>query len=608
MSAAHRVKGGFGPLFAFCLLIALACAGAVISQGHAAPLQNRLAGHASPYLAQHGADPVAWQEWNAETLARARRENKLLFVSVGYFACHWCHVMQRESYRDPAIAGLLNREFIPVKVDRELNGALDAALIAFVERLKGVSGWPLNAFITPEGYPAYAVLYEPASQFKTTLQRLARAWHTQGPAFAEAAREAVPPVKALPAREAWTPDAVARQERAFLAAARAAADALQGGFSRISKFPMAAHLTRLLEIQARQPDAELAAFLRLSLDHMAERGLRDAVNGGFFRYTTDPDWLTPHFEKMLADNAQLALLYARAAQVLARPDYRDVAHDTLDFMLRFLRAPEGGYYTALSALDDQGREGGAYLWSTPELRAQLTRAQFESVRRFWHLDTAAPFAAGWLPQRTGAVTPAERSILASALQRLRVAGRANSVPRDQKINAGLNGLALSALSRAGQGEARFERAAHDLRRYLEQAFVQPQGLVRTRAGKRVFTQAEVDDHAYLAAGLLDYALTFEDTRTRALAMRLVREAWPRYFNPSGWLREAQPLLAGLPREPALADAALPSPSMRLIEVTRALTQGQADAGLQTAMQHAREIALPLMRQEPFDFLPERMRE
>jgi hypothetical protein len=560
----------------------------------AAPLKNILAGHASLYLALHGQDPVAWQEWNAATLARAKRENKLLFVSVGYFSCHWCHVMQQESYRDPAIARLLNEHFIPVKVDRELNGALDAGLIEFSEAIKGVAGWPLNAFVTPEGYPAYAVLYEPPAEFRQLLTRMAETWRTQGKAFRQAAMEAGSAPRAPPAKAPATAAAVQQAHEAFMQAVWHNADTLQGGFNRVSKFPMASHLEYLLEVYARERDPRLGEFLRLTLDQMQHLGLRDHVNGGFFRYTVDPDWTTPHFEKMLYDNAQLARLYARAAAVFKRPDYLRVAHGTLDFMLADLQAPGGGFYTALSALDNKGREGGGYLWTADELRQRLSVAEFDLVTRTWGLEAAAPFDLGYLPMEKARPAAGERPVLASALASLRQAGRNRQVPVDTKINAGLNGLALSALAEAGRGVPRFEQAARRLKEFLAARMFQQGRLLKTRAGKRVFADAELDDYAFAAAGLADYARVFKDPAAEVLARDLVVQAWKRFFSPEGWRREEQPLLATLRPEPALADGALPSPAARLMTVTRSLAQDHP------GLARARAMLPPALERAPFD--------
>lgn len=566
----------------------------------AANLQNSLRGHASPYLALHGQDPVAWQEWNAETVARARRENKLLFVSLGYFSCHWCHVMQQESYRDPAIAALLNRHFIPVKVDRELNAALDATLIEFASRLNGVAGWPLNAFVTPDGYPAYAVLYQPPAEFKTLLKTLVSDWRTQADALKQAARDVALTPSRLPSRK---PDAesVRQLQQAYLATVWQRADSLQGGFSQVSKFPMPSHLAQLLEIHARQRDPHLAEFLQLTLDQMARRGLRDHVNGGFFRYTVDPDWQTPHFEKMLYDNAQLAPIYARAAEVFKRPDYMALAHQTLDFMLDTLGSPEGGFYTATSALDRRGREGGAYLWQPAALRRLVKPAEFDLLRKVWGLDAPAPFALGYLPQEQGDLSAAERARLQSILARLKAVGRNREAPLDSKINAGLNGLALSAFSRTGQGVPRFEAAARKLRGYLESRLINQGQLAKTRAGKRLFLDAELDDYAYVVAGLDDYARVYRDPSAGKLAKGLAQQAWSRFFSAGGWQREAKPLLATLRPQPALPDGALPSAASGLMAATQSVLRMQPDAALSAALDQALALALPAMQRNPFDY-------
>ncbi|NTV96111.1 MAG: thioredoxin domain-containing protein, partial [Thiobacillus sp.] len=517
----------------------------------AAPLRNRLAGHPSPYLALHGHDPVAWQEWNAETLARAKRENKLLFVSVGYFACHWCHVMQRESYSDPAIAALLNRYFIPVKVDRELNGALDTALIDFAKRMNGVAGWPLNAFVTPDGYPTFAILYQPPGQFRMALESLAEHWRRDSAKTRDLARRVA--MRPVPAPAVAKPDAkaVAAATTAFLDASLRMADTLQGGFGHDRKFSRAPQLALLLKLQAERPDRELAEFLRLTLDRMAGLGLHDPVNGGFFRYTVDPDWATPHFEKMLYDNAQLALVYRRAAATFAAPAYGDIARDTLDFMLATLATPSGGLQTSVSALDALGREGGAYLWQAAELRQRLAPDEYALVRRLWGLDSAPAFELGYLPMEPGTLTAPERVRLKAVYGKLRAAGRAAGLPRDGKLNAGLNGLALSAFSLAGKGVPRFERAAHRLYRFIAGRLVADGRLAKALAGGRRFPDAELDDYAYVVRGLLDYGRAFGDADARDLAGVLARRAWQAFFTDRGWRREARPLLATARPEAAL---------------------------------------------------------
>ena len=570
-------------LFLFCLTPAFA---------DEAPLVNRLAAHPSPYLAQHGDDPVAWQEWNADTLARARREHKPLLVSLGYFACHWCHVMQRESWRDPAIAALLNRDFIPVKVDRELNQALDADLIEFGRRLQGISGWPLNVFVTPEGYPFYAVLYQPADRFRLVADKLARHWKADSAGIEAAARAAAPVQEGAAARpRAADAGDLANRRQRLLDAALAAAGPLQGGFGAVSKFPETPLLRALLDLQARAPDPRLGDFLRLTLDNMARLGLHDPIHGGFFRYTTDPDWHTPHFEKMLYDNAQLAVLYARAATVFGQPAYRDIAHATLDFLLEVLAAPSGGLRASASALDRRGCEGGAYLWRPDELRQRLTPAQFRLVSRVWGLDAASAFDLGHLPMQRRPPAASERALLDTAHARLKRVGRMREVPLDGKLNAGLNGLALSAFSLAGRGVPRFEAAAARLRDFIANDLMRDGALLKSRVGPEVFEDAELDDYALVARGLLDYAAAFDDAGSRTLARQLTRLAWGLFFSDAGWRREHRPLLATASIQAALPDEATPSASATLIGVSLDLHDAAPAALLDRALAHATRSAL-----------------
>lgn len=555
------------------------------------PLINQLPGHPSPYLALHGNDPVAWQEWNAETLERARRENKPLLVSVGYFACHWCHVMQRESFSEPAIAALLNSRFIPVKVDRELNLALDADLLEFTRQLHGVAGWPVNVFITPEGYPFYATLYQPPEGFRIVAEKLGRHWRMDSTGVRSAAQAAAPARGIAANPIAADAQDLRDLEHRFLEAAWLEADTLQGGFGTVSKFPNVAKLRALLDLQARAPEPNLREFLLLTLDNMARLGLHDPINGGFFRYTTDPDWATPHFEKMLYDNAQLAQFYARAAEVLKRPDYLDLAHDTLDFLLEVLGRPEGGFRTSVSALDSQGREGGAYLWRPEDLRKRLTPEQIRLVRRVWGLGANSRFDLGDLPMEKTPPTSSERAALAAAYSRLKSAGRMRDLPRDGKLNAGLNGLALSALSRAGHGVPRFEQAARRLRGFIESGLLRDGQLLKSRVGKDMFADAELNDYAYLAQGLLDHAGAFDDASSRALANTLLRQAWERFFSVEGWRRETLPLLATAAYHAALPDEATPSASASLIHASLSLPGSAPAEALERAFAHASHAAL-----------------
>lgn len=585
-----------GTAFATLLLILL------LPVAARAASANQLANHPSPYLALHGSDPVAWQEWSAATVARAQRENKLLFVSVGYFACHWCHVMQRESYKNPQTAALLNRDFIPVKVDRELNSGLDDALQGFSAQLNGVAGWPLNAFVTPEGYPAFVVLYMPPDDFRGLLTHLAGRWTADPAGIRRLARQAAPPPAVRPMAAPLSGEYSARAWQQFIAGAWQEADSLHGGFGQVSKFPMAPQLHALLEQLSRQPDARLGEFLRLTFDQMAARGLRDHVGGGFFRYTTDPGWETPHFEKMLYDNAQLAMLYLRAATVLRQPHYREIARSTLDFMQDELLDASGGLYSSTSAVDVAGREGATYLWEPDELKRHLPPAAYAAARRVWRLDAARTFDAGYLPAEYLPPTADERRLLADAARILRPLRRARSLPRDDKLNAGLNGLALSAFSQAIPLGPAWRQRADRLQRFLLTRLARDGRLMKAMARGKVLPDAELEDYAYVVQGLLDHAEATGNGQSRARARQLAHTAWQLFWSEKGWKREARPLLATLLAEPALADGALYSPSEVLILASLRLQ----DPALRRLALAAAAWRVPAMERDAFAY-PTRVR-
>ncbi len=593
-----RLPGKYGLRFFLSFLALLLCANGILaSASQLEPLTNQLSGHPSPYLAMHGSDPVAWQEWNAETVARARRENKLLYVSVGYFACHWCHVMQRESYNNPEIAALLNRDFIPVKIDRELNSGMDEALQLFSARLNGIAGWPLNAFVTPEGYPSFVVLYAPPPQFHALLLKLSGRWDADKQAIRRLAQQAAPPASTRPARVVPTSTAVASAQRDFIAGAWQEADHLHGGFGQVGKFPMAPQLSVLLDSFAQQGDAKLGDFLRLTLDQMAARALRDQVGGGFFRYTIDPAWDTPHFEKMLYDNAQLALLYLQAAGILQQPAYRSVAKSALDFMVRELQDASGGLYSSTSAVDEQGREGAAYLWEPAALKSLLSPASYAAAFRVWQLGQAQLFEQGYLPAEYQTPTDAERAPLSEAYARLRMARLARKLPLDLKMNAGLNGLALSAFSRAQLLDPAYRRSADRIARFLMSTLIRDDHLLKARSQGHLVAGAELEDYAYVVQGLLDYAEINPQANAPVVALKLARTAWSLFWTPTGWRREARPLLASLRAEPVLADGALPSPS----EVLNLASLRLGDAALTQQVKRVAAWRSPEQARDPFAY-------
>lgn len=548
---------------------------------------STIADHPSPYIAMHADDPVVWQVWDPALLEQAQEQGRLLFISSGYFACHWCHVMQRESFQNDAIAAQLNRDFISVKIDRELWPELDAYLIDFVERTRGNAGWPLSVFLTPEGHPLVGTTYLPPERFMDFIARLQRRWEGDAEALTVLAGQAAE----RPQRQSGKPISASELAVALRQQWQQQADLLSGGFGQQSKFPRVPLLHVLMEIAVKGD--ELDEFLQLTLEQMAQEGLRDHLGGGFFRYTVDPGWQQPHFEKMLIDNAQLAQLYLRAAQRWDSPYFTAVAHETLDFVLQQMSHPRGGYISALSAVDGDGTEGGYYLWSEAQLEQALGDETLVEAKRIWGMDGVAHWEEGFLPitQREEIVSEGRYRALR---QRLLQQRDKRVLPRDEKRLAGANGLLLSALSRAAGDAPRYRQAAAVLRDYLHTLWDGERlWRMRDRDGVRV-RRAGLDGYVQLALGLLDWAAVSGDDESRVLAVKLLQRGWREYRDVNGW--KLSPIL---PSRKLLADGVAPSAATLLLRVAHRLG---ADAPV-GAEQRGRLLlsADDTVLQRPFDY-------
>ncbi len=352
-------------------------------------MPNHLTNETSPYLLQHANNPVDWYPWGEEAFRAAKAQQKPIFLSIGYSACHWCHVMAHESFEDPEIAGLLNEHFIAIKVDREERPELDQLYMEAVQILIGHGGWPLSAFLTPELRPFYGGTYWPPRArgnmpgFLQVLSAVAEAWKDRrAEIFLQAGKltellEESPGADSHAARGVLGPHLL---DTAYAALTRAF-DRQNGGFGHTPKFPHAAELRLLLRRWKRTGNDAILEMVQVSLDKMSSGGIYDHLGGGFHRYSTDAQWLVPHFEKMLYDQALLAGLYLEAYQVTGRGDYAGVVRETLDYVLRELTDPAGGFYCAEDA-DSEGEEGRYYLWTLEEVRQVLGA---ESARAFAHV-------------------------------------------------------------------------------------------------------------------------------------------------------------------------------------------------------------------------------
>jgi uncharacterized protein YyaL (SSP411 family) len=502
---------------------------------------NQLSGHPSPYLALHADDPVHWQSWQAEVFEQARSSNRLVLVSVGYFSCHWCHVMQRQSYQHAQTAEFLNRNFISVKVDRELEPDLDRRLITFVEQVRGVAGWPLNVFLTPDGYPLTGFTYLPQADFLRLLQQLEGEWKQNHLALSASAREFFE----LGLRQS---DGQAENRKiptqalveAFVRQAMQSADPLQGGFGNTSKFPNVPQLDALLDSLARSdsPDPEVAEFVQLSLLAMASLNLRDHINGGFFRYTTDPDWQTPHFEKMLYDNAMLAALYLKAHRLWPEHKFASLAMQTLDFVEAQLKHPQGGYMSSLSAVDSANREGAAYLWNPEQLAVLLDATELDHLQQYWQ---QYPVSRAFLLRPSAAAAKTAHTPLNRSIQSKLQAADGRNMPADDKRLASWNAMMLEALTLAADSNARFGERARQLYQRMRELFVIDDTLIRF-AGNADIADAVFEDYAHTAYAFMHYGRRFDDAGAIELARRLTERAHHDFLKQGRWQAKAEPLI------------------------------------------------------------------
>ncbi len=496
---------------------------------------NRLIHSASPYLVQHAHNPVDWYEWGAEALARAQRQDKPILVSVGYAACHWCHIMSNESFDDEATAALQNELFVNIKVDREERPDLDSVYMAAVQAMSGQGGWPLNVFCLPDGTPFFGGTYFPPdekaarygmSSWKQVLRSVAEAYSTRRDEIAESGRELLEHlgrVATAGAGEAAPPlaDILAG---AVVALARQF-DPRQGGFGGAPKFPQPMTLEFLLRAHLRG-DKRALPMLELTLGKMALGGMYDQLGGGFHRYSVDERWLVPHFEKMLYDNALLARLYVEAFQLTGAPLYARVAHETLGYLLREMTHPEGGFYSTQDADSlpypgaPHAEEGAFYVWSPEEVREQLGEdtalfCQLYDVSRQGNFEGKnilnLPRDPAEVARVTGVSPERLAQVAAAGRERLYAARAMRPQPfRDEKIITAWNAMAIRALAQAamafgqstsaGQGYA--EAAARSAR-FLLANLRRPDGrLLRSWKDGRPGPLGFLEDYALLVDGLL----------------------------------------------------------------------------------------------------------
>lgn len=547
-----------------------------------------LTDHPSPYLSMHSTDPVDWQLWGKEVLERAKTENKMIFVSIGYFSCHWCHVMQRESYKDATVGAFLNKNFIAVKVDRELRPELDRRLIRFVEEVRGQAGWPLNVFVSPDGYPVTGFTYLPRDNFLSVLEQLNEQWLKRHGEIRTVAKQYFEQTETSETRStlvAIDDEDGSKLTDLFLGQAMTIADELQGGFGKSMKFPSYPQLNALFkEIKANPKiDTDVIEFVRLTLDSMASFHLMDHVNNGFFRYSTDPDWQTPHFEKMLYDNAQLAALYLDAEILWPNSGYADIGLKTIDFMFRFLADEAGGFNASLSAVDEKNIEGGGYFWSQQELKNILNDSEFKHIQSIWNLTEGNNEEFQSNPLLGSGISKEHEGINKSILNKLRKIKKP-VMPVDDKRLASWNALALRALVKAQAFDRNnnLTNAMHDQFDYIKKNFLDGKKVIRF-AGQDKSAETTLEDYAQLAHAIQLYATETSKKEAHKLVAMLVNEAFSRFYREDRWIRDTESLIPGDQGDLIIQDSVLESPSSLLLETVFMMQQPEPEI-LQQATQ------------------------
>jgi len=588
-------------------------------------LANHLARESSSYLLQHAHQPVDWYPWGDAALQRARDENKPILLSIGYSACHWCHVMAHESFDDPAIAAVMNQLFVNIKVDREERPDLDRIYqIAHQLLIQRNGGWPLTMFLAPHDQrPFFGGTYFPKQArhgmpgFAALLQRVAEFYHTRGADIAQQAAalqqalEAMLPQASAPATLNAQPLAAAREAlaREF--------DAEFGGFGTAPKFPHSSNLELLLRIwrataATEAPDLHSLYMVGLSLTRMAEGGIYDQLGGGFARYCVDRSWHIPHFEKMLYDNAQLLSVYAQAAVATGEALFARIAGETADWLLRDMHSPHGGFFASLDA-DSEGHEGTFYVWDREQVRALLPAAQYASFARRFGLDAAANFEGQWhlrvhaaLPDVAAAVNQSVTVIeqqLQAARTTLLAARQARTAPRrDAKILTGWAALAAGSLALAARCLQRPDLAAAAQRTvdFLREHSWRDGRLSAVHAGERSYLAGYLDDYAFLLHALLELLKTHWRTTDLQFAIALA-EVLLQHFEDSdrgGFFFTADDHEPLMHRSKSFADEALPSGAALAALSLQRLGALLGENRYLTAAARTLDAAFPLLERYP----------
>lgn len=508
-----------------------------ISSNTSSPLKN----HPSAYIAMHANDPVHWKLWGPEVMALSKATQKPLFISSGYFACHWCHVMHQENYKDTLVAEIINQNFIAVKIDRELLPDLDDYLLNRLRSATGAAGWPLHAILTPEGHLFSGFVYQPRDTLIHTLLQLSHWWQTGPHEIRALSRPTQDDQVTVINRDELTERINAQLDDVL--------DYFSGGLNQTQKFPHSPFLLSLLANPILSNDRQ--DWIITTLEQIQNEHLRDQIYDGFFRYTVDPNWQEPHFEKMLYDNAQLAELFFIAGGQFERKDFIDTAKSTLNYIERELISPTTGLaQSSQSAMDSQGVDGGRYLWSNNQLKDILDSQAFELVDQAWHLGQPAPFELGWLPKQI------KHSSWPVIQQTLAIRP---SITDDKQLLS-WNALLVKSYLQAYvvTKETRYLHSSISLAQRLNHLITLPEPPRAINNQGQLLEIASLEDYSYVIHAFEQLAKHLNDEDWKVKADRLRSKAKQQFFINDQWLTSRQALLPGQNNSIDLIDLATPS--------------------------------------------------
>ena len=586
-------------IFAVCLQFVLMTSCGPARDNHAGNESgNRLANSSSPYLKEHADNPVDWYEWGPEALQKAEKENKPLIISIGYASCHWCHVMEEESFMDTAVARIMNENFISIKVDREERPDIDQIYLEAAQLISGNSGWPLNAFALPDGKPFYAATYFPKDQWVMMLQQVVKTYQQENANVlkqAEALTKALQESEAVTATTNVAASLTKETYQNIFSKWQSSFDFNAGGLVGAPKFPMPAIWEFLLQNYYLTNNKKALEIVTTTLDEMAKGGIYDHLGGGFARYSTDDAWKVPHFEKMLYDNAQLVSLYAHAFQLSRSSLYEEVTRETLAFVKKEMMSPEGGFWSSINA-DSEGEEGKYYCWTKTEILKSLGKEEGEMLAEYYQVTDSGnwehkknilhakvskqEFAAGIKMSEEDCIQilqDGERELLNVRSKRVRPT-------TDTKILLSWNALMLKSFVDAylALSEAEYLQMALTNARFLEKNMIQKNGrLWRNFSNGKASTEAFLDDYALLSKSFIHlYQATF-DIHWLETARLVMGYAIAHFRNGQSEMfyytsDEAENLIA---RKMEVADNVIPSSNAVMAEAMYMLGQYYAEDSL-----------------------------